>query len=134
MRTVSTKCPSKPDDVNADLTKLRTVFISHEDGLDGKSPDYEVKENPSRADGYFLDAIDDPTFFEGRAAGIYLRLGGKVRRIGELGVLHPSVLEKFDLKSVAALYYLSMSLANVRADTLSRPLRSIWRCFCNLNG
>jgi phenylalanyl-tRNA synthetase beta chain len=77
---------------------LRTAFIIHDEGLDGKSVDFEVKENPSERDGYFLREIDEPTFFPGRSAAIYLRLGGKARRIGELGVLHPSVLEKFELK------------------------------------
>jgi phenylalanyl-tRNA synthetase beta chain len=77
---------------------LRTSFITHEEGLEGKSVDYEVKENPSKASGYFIEEINEPTFFDGRAAAIYLRVGGKTQRIGEIGVLHPTVLEKFDLK------------------------------------
>jgi phenylalanyl-tRNA synthetase beta chain len=48
--------------------------------------------------GYFIEEINEPTFFDGRAAAIYLREGGKARRIGEFGVLHPTVLEKFDLR------------------------------------
>lgn len=77
---------------------LRTSFITHEEGLEGKSVDYEVKENPSKASGYFIEEINEPTFFDGRAAAICLRIGGKTQRIGEIGVLHPTVLEKFDLK------------------------------------
>lgn len=77
---------------------LRTSFITHEEGLEGKSADYEVKANPSKASGYFIEEIDDPTFFDGRAAAIYLRVEGKTQRIGEIGVLHPSVLEKFGLR------------------------------------
>lgn len=80
------------------LSMLRTAFITHEEGLEGKSVDYDIKENPTRASGYFIEEIDEPTFFGGRAAAIYLRLDGKTQRIGELGVLHPTVLEKFDLK------------------------------------
>ncbi len=80
------------------MTMLRVAFITHEEGLAGKSIDFEVKENPSQQDGYFIQEIDEPTFFNGRAAAIYVRLGGKLQRIGELGVLHPTVLEKFDLR------------------------------------
>lgn len=78
---------------------LRVALITHEEGLGvGKSVDYRVAENPSKEDGYFIEEIHEPTFFQGRAAAIYLRLEGKVQRIGEFGVLHPTVLEKFDLK------------------------------------
>ncbi|KAK3359669.1 phenylalanyl-tRNA synthetase beta chain [Lasiosphaeria hispida] len=81
------------------LSMLRVAFITREEGLDGgKSMDFEVKQNPSEADGYFIEEINEPTFFNGRAAAIYVRLGGKVQRIGEFGVLHPTVLEKFDLR------------------------------------
>ncbi|KAI1010245.1 hypothetical protein LB503_013193 [Fusarium chuoi] len=81
------------------LLMLRTAFLTHEEGLSGKSVDFEVKENPGKPDGYWIQELDDATFFAGHAASVYLRLGGKERRIGEFGVLHPTVLEKFDLKS-----------------------------------
>ncbi|KAM7206581.1 putative phenylalanyl-tRNA synthetase beta chain [Naviculisporaceae sp. PSN 640] len=80
------------------LSMLRIAFITHDEGLQGKSMDFEVKQNPSPADGYFIEEINEPTFFQGRAAAIYVRLNGKVQRIGEFGVLHPSVLEKYELK------------------------------------
>lgn len=81
------------------LAMLRVALITHEEGLGvGKSVDFKVSENPSKDDGYFIEEIHEDTFFQGRAAAIYLRLGGKVQRIGEFGVLHPTVLEKFDLK------------------------------------
>jgi phenylalanyl-tRNA synthetase beta chain len=80
------------------LSMLRVAFVTHDEGLTGKSMDFEVKENPSKTNGYFIEEIHEPTFFEGRAAAIYVRLGGKVQRVGEFGVLHPTVLEKFDLK------------------------------------
>lgn len=51
-----------------------------------------------RVDNYFIKEIDEPTFFKGRAAAVYLRQGEKTQRIGEFGVLHPSVLEKFELR------------------------------------
>jgi phenylalanyl-tRNA synthetase beta chain len=82
------------------MTMLRVAFVTHEEGLEGKSIDFKVKENPTQQDGYFIKEIDEPTFFNGRAAAIYARLGGKLQRIGELGVLHPTVLDKFDLRYV----------------------------------
>lgn len=66
------------------MTMLRINFVDEE----------------SEQDGYFIKEIDEPTFFQGRAAAVWVRLGGKLQRVGELGVLHPSVLEKFDLRFV----------------------------------
>lgn len=40
----------------------------------------------------------DPTYFPGHAASIHARIGGKEYVIGAFGVLHPTVLEKYDLK------------------------------------
>lgn len=78
---------------------LRVALITHEEGLHvGKSVEYKVAENPSKEDGYFIEEIHEPTFFDGRAAAIFLRVDGQTKRIGEFGVLHPTVLEKFDLK------------------------------------
>jgi phenylalanyl-tRNA synthetase beta chain len=39
----------------------------------------------------------DPTFLAGHAAAIKLNLGGKNHTIGVFGILHPSVLGKFEL-------------------------------------
>lgn len=55
-----------------------------------------------RVKDYFIQEISDPTFFPGRAAGVYLgKEGADSQRIGEIGVLHPEVLEKFEIKSVS---------------------------------
>ncbi|KAK4166805.1 putative phenylalanyl-tRNA synthetase beta chain [Cladorrhinum sp. PSN259] len=59
---------------------------------------FNFVDEESSDEGYFIKEINEPTFFSGRAAAIYVRLGGKLQRIGELGVLHPTVLEKFDLR------------------------------------
>ncbi|KAF8864090.1 phenylalanyl-tRNA synthetase [Acephala macrosclerotiorum] len=80
------------------LLMLKTAFLTHEEGLEGKRLDYEVKEDPSKPDGYWIEEIDEPTFFAGHAAAIYLRLDGKQARIGEFGILHPTVLDKFELR------------------------------------
>ncbi|XP_034938881.1 phenylalanine--tRNA ligase beta subunit [Chelonus insularis] len=44
-------------------------------------------------DGYYLEAAEDPTYFPQRCAKIIVH--GKP--IGKMGVLHPQVLQKFDL-------------------------------------
>ena len=92
------------------LLMLRTAFLTHEEGLSGKSPDYHVKENPGKPDGYWIEELNDDTFFPGHAAAVFLRLGGKERRIGEFGILHPSVLEKFDLRYVESPFSLSQEI------------------------
>ncbi|TGO17182.1 hypothetical protein BTUL_0020g00690 [Botrytis tulipae] len=80
------------------LLMLQTAFITHEEGLEGKKQDFAIKENPAKSDGYWIEEIDEPTFFAGHAAAIYLRLGGKEVRVGEFGILHPTVLDKFELR------------------------------------
>ncbi|KAA8568734.1 hypothetical protein MFRU_012g02240 [Monilinia fructicola] len=80
------------------LLMLQTAFLTNEEGLEGKKIDFAIKENPTKPDGYWIEEIDEPTFFAGHAAAIYLRLGGKEVRVGEFGILHPTVLDKFELK------------------------------------
>ena len=82
------------------LLMLKTAFLTHDEGLKGKKLEFEVTEDPSKADGYWIEEIDEPTFFPGHAAAIYLRLSGKQVRIGEFGILHPTVLENFELRLV----------------------------------
>ncbi len=62
--------------------------------------DCEVTHVPGNHVGYWIEEVDEPTFFAGHGAAIFLRLQGKEVRIGEFGILHPTVLEKFDLKYV----------------------------------
>ncbi|KAH8794012.1 hypothetical protein BGZ57DRAFT_868719 [Hyaloscypha finlandica] len=85
------------------LLMLKIAFLTREEGLEGKKMDYEVREDPSKPDGYWIEEIDEPTFFPGHAAAIYLRLNGKQVRIGEFGILHPTVLDKFELRYVSNL-------------------------------
>lgn len=40
----------------------------------------------------------DETFLPGHAAAIHLRLDGKEQVIGVFGILHPTVLDKFELR------------------------------------
>jgi len=82
------------------LLMLKTAFLTHEEGLKGEKVDFEVREDHTKGDGYWIEEIDEETFFQGHAAAIWLRLGGKQVRIGEFGILHPTVLEKFELRFV----------------------------------
>ena len=114
------------------LLMLRAAFITHEEGLEGKSVDFEVKQNPSRVSGYYLEEVKDATFFPGRGAAIYVRLDGKPTRIGELGVLHPSVLEKFDLRYVppvlfSYLYLLRLTSTSTPTSTSTSPIVRVIR-------
>ncbi|CAK7263506.1 phenylalanine--tRNA ligase subunit beta [Sporothrix epigloea] len=85
------------------MAMLRSAFLTREEGLEAASEATvdalgPTSARPGSKDGYYIQEISDPTFFPGRAAAIYLRLNGKTQRIGELGVLHPSVLEAFGLR------------------------------------
>jgi phenylalanyl-tRNA synthetase beta chain len=62
------------------------------------------------ADGYYIEELSEPTFFPGRAAAVMLREGGSARRVGEFGVLHPSVLEAFGLKYVASVLEVNLEV------------------------
>lgn len=74
------------------LLMLRTSFL----------PDLKTGD-ADKADGYWIEELNEDTFFPGHAASVHLRLNGKERRIGEFGILHPSVLEKFDLRYCSCL-------------------------------
>jgi phenylalanyl-tRNA synthetase beta chain len=85
---------------------LKTAFLTHEEGLKGDEKlDFEVAQDHTKGDGYWIEEIDEETFFQGHAAAIWLRLNGKAVRIGEFGILHPSVLEKFELRFVSLPRY-----------------------------
>ncbi|KAI0403062.1 phenylalanyl-tRNA synthetase [Xylaria palmicola] len=64
-----------------------------------------------RVNDYFIQEISDSTFFPGRAAGVFLgKAGGGSRRIGEIGVLHPEVLEKFEIKHPVSVLELNLEV------------------------
>ncbi|CAJ1066181.1 phenylalanine--tRNA ligase beta subunit [Xyrichtys novacula] len=70
-----------------------------------KSPGFEVihglldrtmqllEVKPGKGDGYHIQAAEDSTFFPGRCAEVYVR----GQSVGRLGVLHPDVINRFDL-------------------------------------
>ncbi|KAL2014690.1 hypothetical protein VTN00DRAFT_2215 [Thermoascus crustaceus] len=71
------------------MAMLKSAFISGEEAL----------QNSAVADSqYWIEELDDPTYFPGHAASIHVRIGGKEHVIGAFGILHPTVLEKYELK------------------------------------
>ncbi|GIK02437.1 phenylalanine--tRNA ligase subunit beta [Aspergillus viridinutans] len=71
------------------MAMLKSAFITGEEGL----------ENPAIGDShYWIEELDEPTYFPGHAASIHLRFAGKDHVIGAFGILHPTVLEKYELK------------------------------------
>ncbi|CAN9234540.1 unnamed protein product [Alternaria alternata] len=68
------------------MLMLRSAFLTREDGLKNE-----------QLQGYWIEEVDDPTFLAGHSAAIKLNLGGKNHTIGVFGILHPSVLQKFEL-------------------------------------
>ena len=71
------------------MLMLKSAFITSEEGLAGR----EVGEC-----AYWIDEVDDKTFLPGHAASIHVRMGGREQVIGVFGILHPTVLEKFELR------------------------------------
>ncbi|KAL8967565.1 MAG: hypothetical protein Q9183_002859 [Haloplaca sp. 2 TL-2023] len=71
------------------MLMLKSAFVIGEEGLKSKG----VGEA-----AYWIDEVDDPTFFPGHAAAIHVRIAGKEQVIGVFGILHPTVLEKFELR------------------------------------
>ncbi|KAI0480539.1 beta subunit of phenylalanyl-tRNA synthetase [Xylariaceae sp. FL0804] len=76
----------------------------------GSDDDDDKKKKKSGSDGYFLQPLDDPTFLPGRAAAVHLRRAGRDVRIGEFGILHPTVLERFELKYVVSTLELNLEV------------------------
>ena len=72
------------------MLMLKSAFVAFEEGLNSKGALGDSS--------YWISELDSPTFFEGHAANIHLRVCGKAAVIGQFGILHPAVLEKFDLR------------------------------------
>lgn len=67
------------------LSMLRTNFLTEANAA-------------GKPDGYWIEELNEDTFFPGHAASVHLRINGKEQRVGEFGILHPTVLEKFDIR------------------------------------
>ncbi|KAL5046206.1 hypothetical protein BDW71DRAFT_182340 [Aspergillus fruticulosus] len=71
------------------MSMLKTAFIIGEEGLENDA----VKDSH-----YWIEELDDPTYFHGHSASIHVRIAGKDHTIGTFGILHPTVLENYGLK------------------------------------
>lgn len=69
------------------MAMLKATYIKQEHGLEG-----------TKVDGYWIEEAEDATFFPGHAATVHVRVNGKVSRIGILGILHPTVLQRFEIR------------------------------------
>lgn len=58
----------------------------------------------NKADGYYLQAIEDSLFFPGRGASILY----KGKSIGKIGVLHPSILTAFELSTPCSIVEINL--------------------------
>ncbi|KAK3622836.1 phenylalanine--tRNA ligase subunit beta [Elasticomyces elasticus] len=72
------------------MMMLKAAFVTKEQGIEGKG---------TEGLGYWIEEVEDPTYLPGHAAAIYVRLAAdsKAQRIGIFGILHPTVLKKFEL-------------------------------------
>ncbi|KAF2858276.1 phenylalanine--tRNA ligase subunit beta [Piedraia hortae CBS 480.64] len=53
---------------------------------------------PCGKEGYWIEEVEaDATFLPGHSASIHISIQGKSQRIGELGILHPTVLKNYEL-------------------------------------
>lgn len=87
------------------MLMLKSAFMTSEEGLEGKG---------AAESAYWIDEVDGqypihgliimclmlavPTFLPGHAAAIHLRMGGNEQVVGVFGILHPTVLENFELR------------------------------------
>ncbi|KAF2834492.1 beta subunit of phenylalanyl-tRNA synthetase [Patellaria atrata CBS 101060] len=74
------------------MLMLKTAFVTKEQGIGG-----EKGLDGKEIDGYWIEEVDDPTFFAGHSASIHVRIAGRSQVIGIFGILHPTVLQKFEL-------------------------------------
>ena len=95
------------------MLMLKSAFLIAEEGLqlsedwsgtdggkqeEGLTEKRKVEIKVVKKNGYWIEESDDPMFFARHAADIHLRLDGKEQTVGHFGILHPAVLEKFEIK------------------------------------
>ncbi|KAK5072122.1 phenylalanine--tRNA ligase subunit beta [Lithohypha guttulata] len=83
------------------MAMLKTAFVTREEGL-------ELEDANSMQ--YWIEEVDDPTFYEGHAANIVLQVRDKKTVIGKFGILHPTVLEKFELRYPVSVLELNVEV------------------------
>lgn len=90
------------------MAMLKSAFITGEEGLENTAVNdsrYWIEELDGKSTlstDYRYKVTDqvllDPTYFHGHAASVCVKIGDKEQVIGSFGILHPTVLEKYDLK------------------------------------
>ncbi|KAF2463269.1 phenylalanyl-tRNA synthetase beta chain [Lindgomyces ingoldianus] len=68
------------------MLMLKSSFLTPEEGLKN-----------DKLEGYWIEEVNDPTFLKGHSAAIKINIAGVHHTIGVFGILHPSVLHKFEL-------------------------------------
>lgn len=69
------------------MLMLKSKFLTHEDGMTN-----------TRLQGYRIEELkDDATYLAGHAAAIYVNLTDRAVCIGSFGIVHPTVLKKYEL-------------------------------------
>ena len=76
------------------MLMLKSAFITSEEGLQSQSQ----KDKVGEAVYWISEVVGDKTFLEGHAANVHLRMGGREEVVGRFGILHPNVLERFELR------------------------------------
>jgi phenylalanyl-tRNA synthetase beta chain len=74
------------------MLMLKSAFVTREEGLKLNG------DKIAKGIEYWIEEVEDTTFFPGHAASIHVKVGGKESTVGVFGILHPTVLEKFELK------------------------------------
>ena len=74
------------------MLMLKSSFLTNEEGL---KPDATTANFR-----YWIEEVEEEnkTFFPGHAASVHVGVGQNEYNVGTFGILHPQVLEKFDLK------------------------------------
>ncbi|KAJ5551433.1 tRNA synthetase B5-domain [Penicillium sp. DV-2018c] len=92
------------------MAMLKTRFVGDGQAAPGEAQ-YYIKEldgeNPFSPIRNFANS-SDPTYLPGHAASIHLRVDGKDKEIGAFGILHPTVLQKYELKYPASTLELNV--------------------------
>lgn len=85
------------------MLMLKSAFITREEGLEKPSlGGYWIEEADGESaisirSAHGVLTLPDATFLKGHSAAVKLNIDGKHHTIGVLGILHPSVLQKFEL-------------------------------------
>lgn len=83
------------------MKMLRVPFLGEAD-----------KSSKDNSRGYWIEPSESATFFPGRGANVYFRSkdGEKAEIIGDLGIIHPEVMHKFEIPYVGSSLELNLEV------------------------